>query len=129
MAGSTGKRRASKHSSGRSGRARIGPLHLAGTAVAVLACVVAWVYLVGATIDFGGFATRGHPVAWLVVAGACLGAVVSMLLVIVLVARALRAAGLIRDYRPRRAARGAPQQPSPDPVPADAATAEGTSAA
>ena len=71
----------------------------------------------------------------LVAAGATLGAIFSLLVVVVLVARALRATGVIRDYRPRRAARRSTPQASPDPSPGEPEAArsalppQGTSAA
>lgn len=70
---------------------------------AVLAAV-AWVYLVSSAVDFGRLARHGQPIAWLFTVGASLGAVVCLVLVFVLVARVLRSLGVIRDYKPRRAA-------------------------
>lgn len=65
---------------------------------------VAWVYLVRAAIEFGRLARGGQSQAWLFTGAASLGAVVCALLVLVLLARALRALGLISGYKPRRAA-------------------------
>ena len=67
---------------------------------------VAWVYLVRAAIAFGRLARCGQAQAWLFTIAASLGAVVCAVLVLVLVARALRKLGLISDYKPRRAAPG-----------------------
>lgn len=65
---------------------------------------VAWVYLVGAAIDFGVLAVHGEGSAWAFTLGASLGAVVCLVLMLALVGRGLRALGLLSDYRPRRAA-------------------------
>lgn len=64
----------------------------------------AWVYLVRAAIEFGRVARNGGPQAWLFTGAASLGATMCALLVLVLVARTLRALGLIRGDRPRRVA-------------------------
>ena len=72
--------------------------------VGVVLTGVAWFYLVGAAIDFGVLAVNGNVRAWLFTVGASVGAVVCMMLMLALVARGLRALGLISDYKPRRAA-------------------------
>ena len=63
-----------------------------------------WVYLVGAAIAFGTVARTGQGAAWLFTLGATVGAVVCLVLVFSLVARALATLGLVTDYKPRRAA-------------------------
>jgi hypothetical protein len=63
----------------------------------------AWLYLVGAAIDFGRVALEGHSRAWIFTLAASAGAVVSLILLLVLVTRVLRALGVISDNRPRRA--------------------------
>jgi hypothetical protein len=65
---------------------------------------VAWAYLVRSAIEFGRLARGGQNQAWLFTLAASAGAVVCALLLLVLVARVLRAFGLISDYKPRRAA-------------------------
>jgi hypothetical protein len=70
----------------------------------VLLAGAAWLYLVGAAIEFGVLAVRGEGVAWVFALGASLGAVVCLVLVLALVDRGLRSFGLVSDYRPRRAA-------------------------
>lgn len=64
---------------------------------------VAWFYLVGAAIDFGVLAVRGNGSAWLFTAGAAIGAVVCLVLLLALVGRGMRTLGFISDYKPRRA--------------------------
>ncbi len=64
----------------------------------------AWVFLVGAAIDFGVLAVGGQGTAWLFTLGASTGAFVCMVLLIALVARGLRMMGWLSEYRPRRAA-------------------------
>lgn len=64
---------------------------------------VAWVYLVGAAIDFGVLALAGSGSGWLFTSAASAGAVVCLVLFLVLVARLLRAFGFLSEYRPRRA--------------------------
>jgi hypothetical protein len=78
------------------------PLVLMGLGAILTA--VAWFYLVGAAIDFGVVAVQGEPRAWLFTLGASVGAVVCLMLMLTLVARALRTLGFISDYKPRRAA-------------------------
>ncbi len=81
--------------------------HLLGSVV----CAGAWVFLVGAAIDFGHAARGGRSIAWAFTGGATLGAIVCMLLLFGLVARTretLRVAARPRPRRPsggRRAAR------------------------
>lgn len=65
---------------------------------------VAWVFLVGAAIDFGVLAVSGQGVAWLFTIGASTGAVVCLVLMIALGARGLRMMGWLSEHRPRRAA-------------------------
>lgn len=95
-------RRVRKHSESRaSGK----PLVLLGAlALGVVLSAVAWVYLVGAAIDFGVVARSGSPGAWLFTAGASLGAVVCLVLLLALIGRGLRVLGFLSVYRPRRAA-------------------------
>jgi hypothetical protein len=62
---------------------------------------IAWVYLVRAAIEFGRLARDGQTEAWLYTLAASFGAVVCLFLLLVLVARALRAMGVIRDDQPR----------------------------
>lgn len=72
--------------------------------LAAVLIAVAWVYMVRAAIEFGRLARGGESQAWLFTIAAALGAIACALLGLLLVARALRALGLIRDYKPRRAA-------------------------
>ena len=90
----------SRHSQG---RAKTLPYVLALLLGAALSGV-AWFYLVRAAIEFGRLARGGQSQAWLFTGAASLGGCVCALLVLVLVARALRALGIISDYKPRRAA-------------------------
>ena len=53
----------------------------------VLACAVAWVFLVKAAIDFGGAGRDGTSAAWFVCIAATVGATLCLLLVFVLAAR------------------------------------------
>lgn len=93
----------SKHSQPRTGPAPgLGLAALGGGAVLTGA---AWVYLVGAAVDFGVLAVRGEGgLAWVFTLGASFGAVVCLALMLILVARALRELGYVSDYTPRRAA-------------------------
>lgn len=77
---------------------------LAALAVGAILTGAAWLYLVGAAIDFGVLAVNGQGRAWLFTLGACLGAVVCLVLMLALVGRGLRTLGLLSEYRPRRAA-------------------------
>jgi TRAP-type mannitol/chloroaromatic compound transport system permease large subunit len=79
-------------------------LQLAAYAVGVVLSAVAWIFLVHASIDFGVAAAHGRSAAWLFTAGAGLGAVGCLVLVLALVGRALRTLGFMPDYKPRRAA-------------------------
>jgi hypothetical protein len=72
-------------------------------ALGAILSAVAWVFLVRAAVEFGRLARQGNAGAWAFTLGASVGATVCALLVLVLVARALRTVGLIRDYQPRRA--------------------------
>jgi fumarate reductase subunit D len=65
---------------------------------------LAWLYLIGAAIDFGVLARRGQGEAWLFTAAASFGAIVCLVLFFALVGYGLRQVGLISDYQPRRAA-------------------------
>lgn len=88
-------------------RKRSGAGGALGPAVVTLGAVLtglAWLYLVGAAIDFGVLAVQGQGSAWLFTVGASLGAVVCLVLLLALVGRGLRMLGLMSDYRPRRAA-------------------------
>ena len=98
----TSGRRVSRHSEPRSGAIPI-PYLIAMLLGATLAGV-AWVYLVRAAIDFGLHARGGQQSAWLFTGAASLGGVVCALLFLVLAARALRALGVIGDYKPDRPA-------------------------
>lgn len=94
-------RRAHKHSGS---RASARPLVVLVALVAgSLLTGLAWVFLVGAAIDFGVLAVNGQGRAWLFTAGASAGAVVCLFLMLALVGRGLRALGFISDYKPRRA--------------------------
>ncbi len=77
------------------------PLALLG--VGALASAVAWVFLVGAAIDFGRLARNGDGVAWLFATAATVGGIVCLLLLFVLGSRLLVALGLVSEYKPRRA--------------------------
>ena len=97
---STGGRRADR-------QGLVGSTPLPSVVATLLGAVlsgVAWVYLVRAAIDFGRLARDGQSQAWLFTGAASLGAVVCLFLLLVLVTRALRALGIISDYKPRRAA-------------------------
>ncbi len=92
----------SKHSQSRKGTGQLPYVLvlLLGAAIAGWA----WTFLVGAAIEFGSLAVDGKGQAWLFTLAASAGAVICAILVMVLVARALRALGLTSDYKPRRAA-------------------------
>jgi hypothetical protein len=79
-------------------------LHLAGNGAGVVLTGIAWFYLVGAAVDFGGVAVRGRSTAWVFTLGASIGAVVCLVLMLALVGRSLRTLGYLSDYKPRRAA-------------------------
>jgi hypothetical protein len=78
-------------------------LHVAGLGAGAILTGLAWLYLVGAAIDFGVLAVRGERLAWVFVAGASLGAVVCLVLMLALLSRGLRSVGVVSDYRPKRA--------------------------
>lgn len=61
-------------------------------------------YLATAAIDFGRLGRDGQGTAWWFMVVALLGVLVCLMLLLVLVARALYALGIISEYRPRRAA-------------------------
>jgi hypothetical protein len=84
-------------------RARVPGVPVLAMALGAVVSAVAWVFLVRAAVEFGRLARQGSPGAWAFTLGASVGAAVCALLVLVLVARALRTVGLIRDYQPRRA--------------------------
>ncbi len=80
-------------------------LPVLGYAVGVLVAGAAWLFLVRAAIDFGAEGRDGRDIAWLFLGLAVVGAIVCLVLALVLGGRALMAAGLISDYKPRRANR------------------------
>ncbi|HEU4513721.1 MAG TPA: hypothetical protein VFR87_11510 [Nocardioidaceae bacterium] len=80
-------------------------VQLVSLSLGALLTGAAWVFLVGAAIDFGVLAVSGQGTAWLFTVGASTGAVVCLVLLIALVARGLRMVGLLSEYRPRRAER------------------------
>lgn len=82
----------------------ISGVQLVSLGLGALLTGLAWVFLVGAAIDFGVLAVGGQSMAWLFTVGASVGAVVCLVLVITLVARGLRMLGLLSEHRPRRAA-------------------------
>lgn len=79
-------------------------VQLVSLALGALLTGAAWVFLVGAAIDFGVLAVGGEGMAWVFSAGASIGAVVCLVLMITLVTRGLREMGLLSEHRPRRAA-------------------------
>lgn len=79
-------------------------VQLTALALGALLTGLAWVYLVGAAIDFGVLAVRGEVAAWVFTFGASAGAVVCLVLMLAVIARSLRMLGFLNDYRPRRAA-------------------------
>ena len=86
-------------------RTRSTPCALVGVlGLGALLTAVAWLYLVGAAIDFGVLARRGQSEAWLFTAASSLGAIVCLVLFFGLVGYGLRQLGLVSDYKPRRAA-------------------------
>lgn len=92
----------SKHSQDKRGS---GPLPYAvAMLLGAAGAGVAWLYLVNAAIDFSGVALSGELVGWLFMLAPSLGAVLCMLLMLTMVARALVALGIISDYKPRRSA-------------------------
>lgn len=77
---------------------------LAGSSLGAVLTGAAWIYLVGAAIDFGVLAVGGRGSAWLFTVGASLGAVVCLVLMLAILGRGLRALGFLAEYRGRRAA-------------------------
>lgn len=98
----------SKHSRPKSSALPI--WQLAAVGIGVLLSAAAWVYLVGAAIDFGVLAVGGQGSAWAFMVGASFGAVVCLVLVLALAMRGLRALGFFSDYKPRRAAAYSPRR-------------------
>lgn len=92
----------SKHSQRKASAVPVWQLAAVGTGIVLSA--VAWVYLVGAAIDFGVLAVGGQGSAWVFTMAASFGAVVCLVLVLALVGRGLRTLGFFSDYKPRRAA-------------------------
>jgi len=97
--------------SGRTGARRASKRRRPGVWVAAVvlllgagAAGVVGLYLMSAAIDFGELARNGQEAAWWFMSAASLGALVCLVLLLVLVARALYAVGILSDYRPRRAA-------------------------
>jgi hypothetical protein len=76
-------------------------LHVAGA----VASATAWFVLVRTAIDFGRQARGGETLAWLFLAVAAAGGVASLLLMLLLLNRALFLAGVLSDYKPKRARR------------------------
>lgn len=64
---------------------------------------VAWLFLVGAAVDFTGLGLVGDAAGWVFALASGLGAAACLVLLLVLVTRALRIHGIISDYKPRRA--------------------------
>ncbi len=79
-------------------------LQLTAYGAGIVLSAVVWIFLVHAAIDFGVAAAHGQSAAWFFTAGAGLGAVGCLVLVLALVGRALRTLGFMPDYKPRRAA-------------------------
>jgi len=77
-------------------------------AAAITACLIAWGYLVYLAIDFGTTARGGQATDWVFLALAALGAVACLFTGLLLVARLLRALGLLSEPD---------QAPAPAPVP------------
>lgn len=65
--------------------------------LAITVCVVAWGFLAFAAIDFGRAARGGESGSWAFLALACLGAAACLFVAMILVARLLRATGIIVD--------------------------------
>ncbi|MDT0203837.1 hypothetical protein [Nocardioides sp. AE5] len=91
---------------------------IAGLALAITLCVVAWGYLVKAAIDFGTSARDGDG-GWLFLGLACLGAAACLFVGLILVAKLLAAIGLLPEAAtgpdPRASAREADQHLPPAP--------------
>lgn len=69
----------------------------------VVLSAVAWLFLVQSAVDFASLGLVGDLAGWVFTFAAGLGAALCLLLLLVLVTRALRAHGVISDYKPRRA--------------------------
>ncbi|MCL2544125.1 MAG: hypothetical protein FWE71_16890 [Nocardioidaceae bacterium] len=75
---------------------------LLGLAIAILACIAAWGYLVYRAIDFGADGRRDGAVsAWALLALASVGAVACLFLGLMLVVRLSRAVGITHTPAPR----------------------------
>lgn len=109
---STGKRAGSRKGS-RPPRTLNGSALVIGAAITL--CVVAWGYLVYAAIDFGTAAREGSSSAWTYLGLACLGAVASLFVGLMLVARLMRALGVTSP--PSSSNADSPEAP-PGPRPA-----------
>jgi hypothetical protein len=84
-------------------RDRRGPAaQLASLGFGALLTGLAWVFLVGAAIDFGVAAVGGQTPAWLFMVGATIGAVVCLVLMLTLGARGLRSLGFLSEHQPKR---------------------------
>lgn len=94
-------RRAHRHTATPTGPSAL--VNLSMHAGGVLVAGLVWMFLVHAAIDFGDLALTGEPTAWLFTAGAGVGALVCLLLLLALIGRGLRVLGYISDYKPRRA--------------------------
>ncbi len=92
MTSSGGRRRAPRARFSRGAVA----LHALGLALSV----AAWIFLVGAAVDFGATARGGDGQAWIFCLVAAAGAAVCLLLAMVLAGRALVGLGVVEDYRP-----------------------------
>lgn len=76
-------------------------LALGGVFGGAAASAVAWVFLVGAAIDFGAQAKDGRALAWLFMTLATLGAIACLALGLILLSRGLSLLGLLpRGKRP-----------------------------
>lgn len=94
---SPGRRRAEKPR-----RSGPGPLpYLLALGAGVILCVVAWIVLVLAAINFGHVAREGQVLAWVFAAGATVGAIGCLLLMFSLLARAQRKLALVNGSRPQ----------------------------
>jgi hypothetical protein len=98
----TGKRSAGRRVAERTMRTE-SRLPVAALGLGSVVALVAWWFLVRLAIDFVQLALYGEVLGWVFGGAASLGAVGCLLLVLALGARALRALGLVSDYRPRRA--------------------------
>lgn len=89
---------------------------LALLALGVTLAVVAWGYLVFAAIDFGTSARGGDSAAWGFLALAAVGAVACLFVGLMLLARLLRALGIISGPPPAGGGDEAPADASAPPV-------------